>query len=289
MIVSLTLSPGALPGLADGLRARGLLVREAPLLAVRPVPDLRSLDTALRRLEPRSGLAVTSPRAGHCLRQRVQAMGAAIPREVWAVGPATVRSLPPEWNVRLSPEANARSLAEAMLEAGVRGPVLHPCGTHRREELSLLLGQAGIAVQPIICYDVVLAEAAEIHVALDGAALVLAGSHRVIRRMAEVTGTGVRPGLVCLGPATAATARAAGWEPAAVAGEPTARGFLQALDGKFTSDRRCHHLDFSEQLCSSSSAVRADGSRAALRDLGAPPTLAPCLPVLPWLSRSDPS
>jgi uroporphyrinogen-III synthase len=232
---------------------------------VQPVADLRPLDAALGRLERHSALAATSPRAGQLVRQRAQAMGAAEPREVWAVGPATARSLPPGWRIRLGPNPTARSLAEAMLEAGVRGPVLHPCGAERAEELSLLLGRAGVVVRPIICYTVLLAGEAEIHSALEGAGLVVVGSHRVMRRLAAVPSAGVRPALVCLGPATAATARAAGWEPAAVAEAPTAMGVLQVIDRDLT----------------------APGLRAALRDSDAPHTLAPCLPVLPWPSRSD--
>ncbi|MDZ4864695.1 MAG: uroporphyrinogen-III synthase [Gemmatimonadota bacterium] len=238
MIVSLTLSSGAFPGLADRLRALGLGVREAPLLTVQSVQDLRPLDAALGRLERHGALAVTSPRAGRLVRQRAQALGVAEPREVWAVGPATARSLPPGWRIRLGQHANARSLAEAIIGAGVRGPVLHPCGVERREELSLLLARAGVATQPINCYAVALAGESEIHSALEGATLVVVGSHRVMRRMAGVTGGVVRPALVCLGPATAATARAAGWEPAVVAGEPTAMGVLRALEAYSNATRR---------------------------------------------------
>ncbi len=54
----------------------------------------------------------------------------------------------------------AAALAAAMLEAGVAGPVLFPCGEIRRDELPTRLRHEGIEVDEVVCYRSVLADEA---------------------------------------------------------------------------------------------------------------------------------
>ncbi len=229
MIVALTLSSGALPGLAAGMRERGARVRVRPLLRVCLVSDLQPLRAALATLGPDRALAVTSPRAALAVRRLVEAPGLRPPETTWAIGPATARALPADWPVRCPATADARSLAHTMLEAGVRGAVLHPCGAERREELATELARVGVTVEPLVCYRIELAAPAEIRRALIGADLAVIGSPRLILRAAESLPISERPPLLCLGPTTAASARRSGWEVAAVAQQPTTTALLSAF------------------------------------------------------------
>jgi uroporphyrinogen-III synthase len=51
----------------------------------------------------------------------------------------------------------AAALAREMLDSGVRGPVLFPCGEIRRDELSARLRAEGVDLTEVVCYRSVLA------------------------------------------------------------------------------------------------------------------------------------
>ncbi len=231
MIITVTLTAEALPGLRPALTTLGWQVRERPLLRYAAPRSWADLDRALLRREQFRAVAFTSPRGAAAFAGRCSVLG--IPAEtipeIWALGPQTAAALPAGIIARTpAAPSGGSALAEAMLSGGVSGPVLHCCSRERREELGLRLRKAGVPVEEAICYEVALAGDVEVAESLRATDLIVIGSHRLIERAARVQ-EGKRPGLICLGPATAATARAAGWEPAAVAAAPTAGEVARAI------------------------------------------------------------
>jgi len=120
----------------------------------------------------------------------------------------------------------AAALATAMLAAGVRGPVLFPCGETRREELSTRLRHDGVEVEEVVCYRSVLAGESEARRAAIAADVLVVASPTVVDLLARCCPAEDRPSLLAVGPTTAAAARASGWPPAAVAAEPTVEALL---------------------------------------------------------------
>jgi uroporphyrinogen-III synthase len=107
-----------------------------------------------------------------------------------------------------------------MLEAGVEGPVLFPCGELRRDELPTRLRHEGLEVDEVVCYRSVLADEAAARAAADRAAILVVASPSVADLLARASLVGERPPMLAVGPTTAAAARASGWAPAAVAARP---------------------------------------------------------------------
>src|SRR5262245_37213602 len=151
--VVVTASSGTLPGLVDALRRVPLPVEERPLLTFAPPLDWGPLDRALASVARYGAIALTSPRAARAFGERWQARrgeGSSLP-PVWAGGPGTVAALADGVSEVHAPSVSevgergsGAALAAAMLEAGVRGPVLFPCGELRREELTAGLQHGGI-------------------------------------------------------------------------------------------------------------------------------------------------
>lgn len=229
-LVVLTTAPGSLAGLADGLRAERLTVREAPLLSFGPPADWAPVDRAIFRLPEFSALAVTSQRAAVAFATRLALHRVSPPRgqEAWATGAATAEPLRDLFDPVHTPsslvtvDAGAGSLlATAMVAARVGSPVLYACGDTRRDDMPAVLRAAGVTVEEVICYRSVLAEPREARQAVNGADILLVASPKVMTLVARVTPKDERPALVVIGPTTAAAARAAGWAPAAVARRPT--------------------------------------------------------------------
>ena len=145
------------------------LVEERPLMTFRAPPDWSPLDLALERLSSYRAVAITSPRAATALTDRLALRGMSVwprqnPPRLWAGGTATAAALGNVLGpVRVPAEGTsgeagaAAALARAMLDAGVAGPVLFPCGDTRRDELPDRLRQAAIAVDEVVCYRSVLA------------------------------------------------------------------------------------------------------------------------------------
>lgn len=236
--VVVTASSGTLPGLVDALRRVPLPVEEHPLLSFAPPLDWRPLDRALDAVARYDAVALTSPRAARALAERWQprrGRGTSLP-PVWAGGPGTVAALAEVQSDVHTPSTkevgergSARALAAAMLQAGVRGPVLFPCGEIRREELTARLQHEGIEVDEIVCYRSVLAGETAARAAAERAAILVVTSPSVADLLARTCPPGVRPALVAVGPTTAASARAAGWAPDAVAARPTTEALVATV------------------------------------------------------------
>ena len=238
--VVVTASAGTFPGLADALRQVRVPVEEYPLMSFAPPLDWGPLDRALDAPGRFDAIALTSPRAARAFGERWRARGepggARRLPPVWGGGPGTVAALAGTVPEALSPPLTlvgergaAVALATAMLAAGVRGPVLFPCGEIRRDELTARLRHEGVEVEEVVCYRSVLAGEKEARAAAERAGILVVASPTVAALLARACPPEVRPTLLAVGPTTAASARAAGWPPAAVAPRPTVEALVSAV------------------------------------------------------------
>jgi uroporphyrinogen-III synthase len=237
--VVVTLSAGALPGLAEALAKDGITVLECPLLRFEPPADWGPLDRALAELSRYRALALTSPRAAEAVASRCRDLG--VHRDgdrpvAWATGPATAAPLGDVFGAVRVPGAAATrgvgaglALAEAMLAANIESPVLYPGGDIRRDELTRRLTEAGIMVAEVVCYRSVLAPDTEARAAAARADVLVVGSPRVAELLASVCPAGHRPRLLVLGPTTRTASRRLGWPPDAEAGHATTVDVAKAL------------------------------------------------------------
>jgi uroporphyrinogen-III synthase len=240
-VVVITASAGSFPGLAGVLGKTSVVLEERPLMTFAPPADWAPLDTALGRLDQYGSVALTSPRAAAAVAERLKqreiawqsGSGGTV---LWASGPATAAALgglmgpvrlPP--GPRIARLGAAQALGRAMLQEKAVGPVLFPCGEAHRDELPLELQGGGLVVEEVICYRSVLATLTDARVAAERGSVLVVASPRVAELVARACPRTIRPALLAVGPTTAASARAAGWFPAAVAAEPTARAVATAV------------------------------------------------------------
>ena len=240
--VVVTASAGAFPGLAEALEALGGTIDEIPLLSFAVPLDWGPVDAAVRELGRYEAVVFTSPRSAQVLRERAAGLPpenpvAAGPHPaVWVAGRATERALgnalgpvqlPDE---RLTDQRGAAAaLVAALTAAGLRGPVLFPCGDLRRDELPARLRECGVVVEEVVCYRSVLAGEDEARRAAARADVLVVASPSVAGLLARACPPGERPALVAVGPTTADAARALGWPPASVATSPTAQSLAAAV------------------------------------------------------------
>jgi uroporphyrinogen-III synthase len=234
--VVLTAATGSFPGLADRIRGLPAAVEEIPLLTFAPPVDWTPVDEAIRELGRHEAVAFTSPRAATAFAGRLGDVEPARLPPVWVAGRGTAAALASTARaVRAAPEEEtgrlgaAAALAAAMLEAGVVGPVLFPCGEIRRDELPTRLRQEGIEVREVVCYRSVVADDEAARTAVRRAAILMVASPSVAELVARVSAATPRPLLLAVGPTTAAAARAAGWPPAAVAQRPDIEALLDTV------------------------------------------------------------
>lgn len=239
--VVVTASAGSFPGLAEALRKLSVLVVECPLLNFRPPSDWRPVDVALDQLGSYDAIALTSPRAAAALADRMAHRGdpLSLPGHrpsVWAAGAATASALHGALGpVRMPLEDHigrlgaAAALAVTMIEAQVTGRVLFPCGDSRREELPDRLRHEGIQVEEVVCYQPLLASEPAAYAAAGRGTVLVVASPSVANLLIRACPPHSRPDLIAAGPTTAASARASGWSPAAVAMQPTVEAVTAAV------------------------------------------------------------
>ena len=164
--VVVTASADSFPGLVEALRSIPVPVELHPLVSFAPPLDWAPADAAIRELSRFGALAFTSPRSAGAFADRTAALGPAAPNQgsVWVAGAGTADALGNTLGPARRPDERdvgtlgaARALAEAMVAAGVRGPVLFPCGDHRRDELPARLRDEGVEVVEVVVYRTVLA------------------------------------------------------------------------------------------------------------------------------------
>lgn len=230
--VVVTASAGSFPGLLEALRAIPVPVEEAPLMSFAPPTDWAPVDRALAELGVFEAVAFTSPRAAGAFAARAAERGvaptAAGHPTLWAAGAGTAQALgnrlgvvrrPPERAV--GEKGAAAALAEVLLEEGVTGPVLFPCGDIRRDELPVRLRHEGVEVVDVVCYRSVLADEVEARRAAERARVLVVASPSVADLLARACPAEPRPPMLAVGPTTAAAARASGWPAGATAAKPT--------------------------------------------------------------------
>lgn len=233
--VVVTASAGTFPGLAEALRALPAAVEERPLMSFAPPVDWGPVDRAIAELARFDALAVTSPRSARAFAERTGPVGGRRP-PAWAAGTGTASALGTALGPVRTPPAElvgtlgaAAALAREMIAAGVRGPVLFPCGEIRRDELPARLRAEGIEVTEVVCYRSVLAGEAAARAAAERAGVLVVASPSVADLLARACPPEVRPALLAVGPTTAAAARASGWPPAAVARRPAVDALVSGV------------------------------------------------------------
>ena len=239
--VVVTASTGTFPGLVEALRALPVAVEECPLMEFAAPLDWNPVDRALNRIREFDAVAVTSPRAGRAFAGRVATRGMADAftggrPALWAGGQATADSLGRGMGPVSVPASKisarmgaAAALATAMLDAGVKGPVLFPSGDLRLDELPARLADAGIVVEDVVCYRSVLASEGAARAAAERAQVLVVASPSVVGLLARACPPGARPPMLAVGPTTAAAARASGWPPSAVSSRPDAEALAAAV------------------------------------------------------------
>jgi uroporphyrinogen-III synthase len=238
--IVLTASAGSFAGLGAALEPSGVRVEEHPLISFGPPRSWIPLDSALTDLSSFGTIAFTSPRAARAVLQRSREIKVSWPRGqrplIWATGSATKAALEDFLPRVRTPETtngaagSAVVLGRAIVASGAAGPVLFPCGENRREELPAVLREHGLEVREVVCYRSLLASASEAGKALARGRLIVVASPSVMQLLAEACAPADRPRLVAVGATTAASARALGWVPAAVAREPSTQGIAAALN-----------------------------------------------------------
>lgn len=238
--VVLTASAGSFAGLGAALNRGRVTVVEQPLISFGPPESWAPLDSALTHLTSFGSVAFTSPRAARAVFQRTREIGVSwsgrIIPAVWAIGSATQAALQELARPVRVPEngsdgtsRSGAALARAMLASGAVGPVLFPCGENHREELPALLREHGLQVHEVVCYASILASPSQAGDALARGTMVVVASPSVMELLVGASDPAQRPRLIAVGPTTAASARAHGWVPAAVAREPSMEGVAAAI------------------------------------------------------------
>ncbi|WP_439694347.1 uroporphyrinogen-III synthase [Curtobacterium sp. SP.BCo] len=233
---------------AAAARDRGLVPVVVPLIAAEPPHDPAPLEAAVRRLvaagaagrrdaadavSPGTGVAgyswlvVTSATAVRVLADRVTRLPSDL--RVAAVGEPTARAARAAgWVVDLVPEsASAATLAASLPDT--RGPVLFPRSDLAAPTLVTGLRARGIDVDDVVAYRTV--GTGDEPVTLDtvpAAVLVTSGSvaREIARRMTPLDPDTL---VACIGPGTAADARAAGLPVHVIGRTRSAEALLDAV------------------------------------------------------------
>jgi uroporphyrinogen-III synthase len=137
----------------------------------------------------------------------------------------------------------ARAMADELVAAGVGGRLLFPAADIASPDLADGLRAAGADVHTVTAYRTASGGGgAALAAAVDGGEVdvVLLASPSAARGLADAIASRRRrsvaerlPAIVCIGPSTAAEARAIGFAVAAVADDHTRDGLLRALIGWF--------------------------------------------------------
>lgn len=236
--------------LSRQLRERGAEPIEVPTIEIQPVEDSARLDAALESLDTYAWVVFVSVNGVQeafdrleCLGLDARAFGAA---RVCAVGSATSAALRERGIVAdLQPrESVSESIVDGLTEAGIAGErVLLLRAELGREALSEGLMQAGALVDDVALYRTVTPEGSRDRVRdlLCGEgvdAIALTSSSTLTNLLSLLDGdAAVLDGaaVACIGPVTAATARAAGLRVDVVASHATVEALADALVDHFSS------------------------------------------------------
>ena len=227
------------------LAQRGLDIVAMPVTRTEPPRDPGALARALET-GGHAAILVASPRGAVAL---IEARAGALP-EVWAVGPATLRTLEAGGIPAIHPAAavDGASLAQALLGqralAGRR--VLVPRAEEGRDEAMAILRAAGVEIDDVIAYrtvasppdDPALARGRELLQGdRAGVCAVFAPSQvaALVRLVGPLAPRAVP--FVAIGETTAAALRDAGARTVAVAASPTPEGLANAIAAVYPPGR----------------------------------------------------
>ena len=235
-------------GLAARLREHGAEPVVCPAIAIVPPADYAALDAAIADLDTFDRLIVTSANGVHALLGRMVELGHDIAalRRLWVgvIGPATARALE-EYDLQASFVPTA-FVAEAILDeiGDVDGQrILLPRADIAREALAVGLRAKGAVVNEVAAYRTVPGDGARELAArlqrqeIDAVTFTSSSTVRYLLDGLELAGVGrdqarvllQRSTIACIGPITAATARAEGLSVDVEAQEYTSDGLVAAL------------------------------------------------------------
>jgi len=243
--VLVTRPAGQAEALATALRRAGAEPVMLPAIAVRAVDDLAPLDAALARLGCGDWIVFTSANAVAVVMDRLSARAASLPAgvRIAAVGPATARAAAARGlAVRAVPEIHTGAAIAATL-GDVRGRrVALPCADIAREETAAALRAAGALLEHVVVYETVPADfnagaLAELARGVDAVTFNSPSTvEHLLGRLAPPLRRTVEAAVVaCVGPTTAAAARAAGLVVAVEPARYTTDDLVRALDAHFAA------------------------------------------------------
>lgn len=222
--VAIVKSAGRADAFAEAVREAGFVPVLVSPFRCDPVAGAeRALAEALSGA---AWVAVTSPHAVAALAAQRAFLGRA---RIAAVGAGTASALHAEGlRAEIVGEMGGAALARKMTDEGVRrgDVVVHPCGVPARPELREALEAEGAAVRSVPVYEMAPDSVGE-RAAQGEFACVVVGSPRLAERASSLFPS--RPPAIAVGRTTAAALRDLGWQPAAVAAQPTPRDVAAAV------------------------------------------------------------
>jgi uroporphyrinogen III methyltransferase/synthase len=237
---------GQVQAFAQLLEAAGAEVIALPTIAPEPPASFAEIDAALADLGRYTWLVLTSPHGVEVFFDRLRALGRDLRElagvQIAAIGPATAAGVAARGlNVALTPgEYRAEAVAAALIARGVAGRrVLLARAAGARAVLPEQLRAAGAIVDDVATYRTVLpAEAASAPALFAGDSrpdLITFTSSSTVTNFArlfaghDVRGVLAGVAVACIGPVTAATARALGLVVDVEPGEYTVPAFAAAI------------------------------------------------------------
>ncbi len=227
------------------LASRGARTVAFPTVEIQPVSD-PAFERAVATLDGYDWIAFTSPTAVRCFWDRLRALDRAGPPptvRLAAVGAATAAAL----EARGRPAAAVPTVYLGTELAGALGAlagrrVLMPRSAIAREETGAALRAAGAVVDEVVVYRTVTARPAPAELRVLEAALdaVTFTSPSTVRGFVEAGGAAAaqvlaRAAIACIGPTTAAEARARGLPVAVQPASHTAAALADALEDFFAA------------------------------------------------------
>ncbi len=244
--IVVTRPPGQAEELALRLEALGARVTTLPVIQIEPVDDTRPMDAAIRQLGAYDWIVLTSATGVHVLADRLAALGldwdTRRRARIAVIGPATANALQARGVMpdAMPDEYVAEHLSETLGNvAGQRVLLLR--ADIARKDLADDLRLRGAQVDDVTAYRTVsaLVDASTLSALLghDRPDAITFTSSSTVRGLVEsllergydTNEALIGIALVAIGPITAATLRAHGLEPAAVAEVYTAAGLTSAV------------------------------------------------------------
>jgi uroporphyrinogen-III synthase len=242
--IVITRPPHKAESFAAQLRERGAEPVLVPTIAIQPPVDPGPLDRALSNLARYDWVIVTSANTVTHIWRRFAALGIDAAGLDWpavaAIGPATGRALAKQGvQAAIMPEKHVAEALFAVLNRQVTlagAHILLPQGNLARPVLRDLLRDAGAKVDAVVAYENVKPEIGSAALAAPVDAVTFTSSSTVENFVEMVTDPlSVIGGawVACIGPVTAATARAVGLPVHVIAEPHTVAGLITALNAAF--------------------------------------------------------